>query len=73
MSVAKPHCSGLSASDTGFADYARSEPYRENTLTLMLSCTKVISAICVAMLVDRCVSQLMQEIAGSVCVWCVCV
>ncbi len=37
----------------GYADYSIQEPYRENTLTTLFSSTKGVSALCVAMLVDR--------------------
>ena len=37
----------------GYADFSTLEPYRENTLTTMFSSTKGISALCVALLVDR--------------------
>ncbi len=38
---------------SGYADHSISEPYREDTLTLMFSSTKGICALCVALLVDR--------------------
>ena len=37
----------------GYADVGAKEPYRENTLTTIFSSTKGVSAVCVALLVDR--------------------